>query len=70
MGPLCSAIAPRPRKSLSSTFRADGFLNFIVISDEEENQFQWCRDEYECQPLIQADPAFENCLGETANPDT
>jgi hypothetical protein len=40
-----------------------------VVSNEEENQFRRCRDEYECQPVIQADAALENRFGETPDAD-
>ena len=40
-----------------------------MVADEEENQFRRCRDEDEGQPVIQAGPALEDRLGETADAD-
>ena len=40
-----------------------------MVADEEENQLWRRRDEHECQPVIQADPALENRLGEAADAD-
>jgi hypothetical protein len=53
----------------TSTVGTDQFLNLIVIADEEENQFRWCRDKHEGQPVIQTDPAFENRFREAADAD-
>ena len=52
-----------------SSVGSNQFLNFIVVAEEEENQLRWRRDEHESQPVIQADPALENCLGETTDAD-
>ena len=54
---------------LFSSVGSNQFLNFVVVADEEENQLCRCRDEHECQPVIQADPALVNRLGETADAD-
>ena len=40
-----------------------------MVADEEENQLRRRRDEHEGQPVIQADPALENRLGEAADAD-
>jgi hypothetical protein len=54
---------------LFSSVGSNQFLNFIVVTDEKENHLRRCRDEHECQPVIQADPALENGLGEAAEAD-
>jgi hypothetical protein len=54
---------------LLSSVGSNQFLNFIVVAEEEENQVRRCRDENESQPVIQADPALENRLGEAADAD-
>ena len=55
---------------LVSSVGSNQFLNLIVVADEEEDQFCRCRDEHECQPVIQADTAFENRLGEATDSAT
>ncbi len=54
---------------LVSSVGSNQFLNFIVVADEEENQLRQCHDEHESQPVIKADPALENRLGEAADAD-
>ena len=38
-----------------------------MVAEEEENEFRGGCDEDEGEPVIQADPAFEDRLGESAN---
>jgi len=54
---------------LFSSIGSNQFLNFIVIAEKKENQLRRRHDENECQPVIQADPALEDGLGEAADAD-
>jgi hypothetical protein len=55
---------------LFSSVGSNQFLNLIVVADEEKNQFCRCGGEYECQSIIQTNPALKNRFRESANPDS
>jgi hypothetical protein len=55
---------------LFSSVGSNQFLNLIVVANEEENQFCRCGDEYECQSIIQTNPALKNRFREATNPDS